>query len=456
MARRALGATVQACVARRRAGMAACWVAGLSLLMWAGCGEESPTEVGGALLPDDAVRTFEVVLDPARYLMIDTVFTGFDRLRDADFFVVANQFEGVLDAHTVARFDVPSTIGAADSTGLVRTDTIPTIVGGRIVIQLDTIRSEVERPLVLRLFRIEEEWDPATATWELRVDSAGRSLPWSQAGGLGGTYVDSAVWSDASVDSLGVLVDSMVIPVDSQTMALWSDTTTQARGGVITMASTGGRLRSSDVVLRVDARPSFKPDTVVTVTVRPGVPRFIHDPALEPEGATLITGGLPEWRTFLRFRDGLDTLQVSCAQIAPGCTARLAEADITYAALLMVPAEAPPGFVPQDSLRVISAPLLVSALTPLERSPLGRSVGFGRTFLSPSTFRPPLSGSPTEIPVTDFLRPLVADTAVAGAAPTSWLALLPLVSAFDFGVAAFEPGPRLRLILTVARELQLR
>lgn len=427
----------------------------VALVLGVGCGEESPTDVGGALLPPDAIRTFEVVLDPARFLLLDTTFTGFDRLEDVVFFIVANEFEGRLNAHTLARFDVPRTIGAADSTGVVRTDTMPAIIGGRVVVQLDTLRSEVETPVILNLFRVEEEWDPATATWDLRVDSAGESLPWTNPGGTGGMFVDSAVWSEESVDSLGVRVDSMVIPVDSQTLALWSDTTSAARGGLITLGTPGGRLRTSDVLLRVDARPSFKPDTVVTVTVRPETPRFIHDPSLQRPGSELVVAGVPEWRTYFRFRDGIDTLQVACLQIASDCSVRLGDAEVTYAALVLTPTAAPQGFLPQDSMRLISASVLVSEYSPLERSPIGRSVGVGRSFLRPSQFRPPL-GEATEVPVTDFLVALVGDGTDDDAGASSWVALLPFATGFDFGVATFEPGPRLRLILTLARELQLR
>jgi hypothetical protein len=58
--------------------------------------------------------------------------------------------------------------------------------------------------------------------------------------------------------------------------------------------------------------------------------------------------------------------------------------------------------------------------------------------------------------VTSFLRRLLADTTFDGAPVSPWMALLPILSGIDIGVAAFEPAPRLRLILTVARELQLR
>lgn len=104
---------------------------------------------------------------------------------------------------------------------------------------------------------------------------------------------------------------------------------------------------------------------------------------------------------------------------------------------------------------MITAPLLASPLTPLERSPLGNAIGVGVDFLSPDRFADPMDDQ-TEVPVTPYLRRLLADTTGDGKPVSPWMAMLPLVTGFDVGVAAFRPAPRLRLILTVARELQLR
>jgi hypothetical protein len=418
------------------------------------CGEESPTDVGGALLPPDALRTIEVILEPGEYYDIDTTFTGFDATRDADFLVIAHEFGGVLESNTLARFEVPTTIGAADSSGTVVTDTMPALIGGRVVIALDTTRSNVTLPVSIGLYSIDEAWDPASADWLNRIDTAGVTLPWSQPGGRGGTFIDSVVWSSANVDSAGNPVDSLVIDVDSQTIALWTDST-RAKGAVLAMETSGQRLRAADVLLRVDARPSFKPDTVVTITVRAASPIFIYDPQVQRQGNDLLVGGIPEWRTYLRWRSGIDTLSIPCPEVGPTCVVRLGEANINYAALILEITEPPAGFLPQDSARIITAPVLASPLTPLERSPLASSVGVGIEFLSPSRFVDPAADE-TDVPVTPFLRRLLADTTSDGQPVSPWMAMLPLVTGFDIGLAAFEPAPRLRLILTVARELQLR
>jgi hypothetical protein len=221
------------------------------------------------------------------------------------------------------------------------------------------------------------------------------------------------------------------------------------------METSGARVRIADVLLRVDVRPSVKPDTLLTLTIRPVTPRFIYDPQLQRRANELLIGGIPEWRTYLRWRAGLDTVPLPCPQVSAGCVIRLADANINYAALILTLTEPPPGFLPQDTSRIITAPVLASTLTPLERSPLAPEVGVGIESLSADRFRNPV-GDETEVPVTSFLRRLLADTTFDGAPVSPWMALLPILSGIDIGVAAFEPAPRLRLILTVARELQLR
>ena len=41
------------------------------------CTRETPSEIGGPLLPPGDVSTFEVILDPADYLVFDTAFSGY-------------------------------------------------------------------------------------------------------------------------------------------------------------------------------------------------------------------------------------------------------------------------------------------------------------------------------------------------------------------------------------------
>jgi len=132
----------------------------------AACGEESPTDVGGSLLPGQAIRTIEVMLDPALFLARDTSFSGYSDPALANFFVLAKSFQGVLDAHALARFDIPTVIAVTDSAGTLRSDSAPRFFAGRIVLQLDTPRSAAARPFTARAVRVEEPWDPASTNWK--------------------------------------------------------------------------------------------------------------------------------------------------------------------------------------------------------------------------------------------------------------------------------------------------
>jgi hypothetical protein len=412
-----------------------------------GCGRETPTDVGGPLLPGDAVRTFEVVLDAASYLAVDSAFSGFDEIFGASFNMVAHEYQGALEAHTLARFQVPTVISAPDSAGTTRSDSTPRYIGGRIVIHLDTLLSNGPAPAQFRAYRIQESWHPPTATWTHRVDTTGVQQPWSNPGGLGGAAIDTASWAAG--------VDSISIRVDSATIAAWADTTTLARGAVITAVTSGIRVRTVDLVLRLDARPRFRPDTVVTVTSRPGDPTFVINPGLGTQGAAPLVGGRPSWRTYMRFREGLDTLAIPCPQVSANCVIRLDQATLTFGALVFQPAASPAGYLPQDTFRLGSRALLVSPRAPVERSPLGEALGVSEDLLQPSQFLPGASREPIEVPITSFVRNLAADTVPDQPAPR-WLAVLPLVEGLNFGVAAFESLPRLRLVITIANQLQLR
>jgi hypothetical protein len=116
----------------------------------------------------------------------------------------------------------------------------------------------------------------------------------------------------------------------------------------------------------------------------------------------------------------------------------------------------------EDSLRMAAADLNVSPLLPLGRSPLGLQVGGTPKPIAPSRWAGG-AGGPVEVTVTPFVERLVADTTQAGSpnAPTRYMALVQTPEPFTFGFAEFygraagTHAPRLRLIVTVASEVQL-
>lgn len=416
----------------------------LPLLALAACGEEGPTEVGGALLPGGAIRTFEVLLDPSDWLVADTAFSGYNKPYGSGFFVTADQFGGSLEANTLARFDVFSTIVLPDSSGTSRTDSMAVPFAGRIVMVIDTLASSAP-DLTFSAWELTEEWHPASATWTVRVDSGTIKSNWSQPGGTRGARIGTTDWMGT---------DTVFIPVDSQTIALWADTTNRAKGALVTLETPNSRVLAADVFLRVDYHPSIRSDTVITTTIRPTDRTFVFDPNLGTASSTPRVGGVPAWRTIFRFRDDLDALAIPCPD-TPNCTLRLRDVAMNYASLVLQPVPAPAGFIPEDSVRLGARILLASEAVPLERSPLGDVAGVMTSSVAPSAFGAG-GGSTIELPVTTFLRRLASDTIAAANRPPPFVAMVPVVEGSHFGVSTFAQNPRLRLVLTVATEVQIR
>src|SRR5690606_23897560 len=191
---------------------------------------------------------------------------------------------------------------------------------------------------------------------------------------------------------------------------------------LIRVATPDARLNSPLALLRLDARPSARPDTVVTVTLGVVAGTFVYDP--EPAaGSGLRVGGVPAWRSYLHFQR-VDTLSYPCPgePAGSGCTLRLGEVKINYAALVIQPEAAPPGFVPEDSLRVDARTVLTVPSVPLGRSPLGsRAAGSSSQAIPPSRFRPDSGADAIEVPVTQYIATLAATPKEGEAAPPQTL-----------------------------------
>lgn len=416
-------------------------------LLAVGCGEESPTDVGGSLLPGQPVRTFEVILEPDVFLVRDTAFSGYARIQNSGFYYLAESNQGVVNARGLARFVVPGSISVRDSAGTVRTDTLPIYFSGRLVLRVDTARSG-PAPINVRGLRTTETWDPGSTTWQLRVDSGGVQEPWATPGGSPGALIDTASYVAGS--------DTVVIPLDSALIAEWRDTANVVAGAVFALGTAGAQLRVSEIVARLDARSTINRDTVVTTNIPATSRGVIFDPPLgETTSSAPRIGGLPAWRTLMEFRTRLDTLSVLCPDGAAGCRVRLSKTAVTHAALLMQPTAPPPGYATEDSVQIGARLLLVDPLAPLNRTPLGDVVGLMERSLPRSRVLDP-GAAPVEVPITDFIRMMTRDSSEITDRPGPYIALIAVSEGNAFGFASFEAAPRLRLVLTVATELQLR
>jgi hypothetical protein len=413
----------------------------LLLLPWlAACGDETPTSVGAGLLPSGAIRTFEVILEPAQFLVWDTTFGQYTEPQDAEFLTVARDFENALQAHGLARFHLPRAVVVTDTLGVARQDSAPQYVGGTLRMLVDSVRS-TEQPVQLALYRTAQDWHPS-ATWTYSVDTLGTRTAWTQPGGTRSALVDRATYEVGS--------DTLVFSLDAATATEWADTLYAGRGALIVMETSGGRLFTGLPWLEVEVRSSMNPDTTYIVPAVLAGKTFVFSPEQPATAQDLRVGGTPGWRSFFQFRERLDTLSVACPGV-PNCRIRLGDATINHAALQLQPLQTPFGMGPEEALNVGAYLVLPAAQVPLARSPLGDALS---AMPVPSTsFMAP--GSPiVEIGITEFVQANALPPADDGAFIPRHLALVQFQQR-TFGFGSFASMPRLRLILSIARELQL-
>lgn len=406
-------------------------------LLFAACDSEEPVGIGSELLPGDAVNTFVVTLDPADYLLLDTAFAAYGGIEPPTFNILAHDYEGVLNAHTFARFIVPTAISIVDSIGIPRTDSTFAMIRGEILLLPDSLATTGPTPLHVAAYRMGESWDPAFATWQLRSEGE----PWTVPGGTPGALVDTAQY---------VKGDTLRLHVDSATLAAWADTTDPTRGTLISLLQAPARMRTTIPRLRVFARSSWNPDTLFTTISQAPYTRYVYDPRPDTIAGAVRYNGTPTWRSFLRFRSDLADITVSCG---PGCTLPLSQADITRAELLLQPETPPPGFTPELATSPVAYSALVTPQIPLARSPLGIAIGTTAAPLTLDDYRD--DADPAAVVITQFVRQLVSDTTTDFSTGRSdWLAII-AGTPQTFGFAQFAPGPRLRLVLSTASKVQL-
>jgi hypothetical protein len=430
-----------------------------SAVMVAGCGKENATGIAGPLIPQGSIQTYDLVLDGSSFLISDTTLSGYSIPNTSGYLFLARTFGGVVNANALVRFvQAPPTIQVADSAGTIRTDTLPKFFAGNVVLTVDTTAAASTDPITFELYRTAEAFDAASATWTLRVDTLGVSLPWQQRGGTRGPLVSRTTWMPGQ--------DSIVFAVDSATVKAWSDTTDATRGALIVVTTPNSRIRASTIGFNVQAHSSIRRDTVVTVTTGNVGSTFISDPPPPQPTTDLRVGGQPSWRSYFQFRDNLDSLSVPCPTQTANCHVLLKNATINYAALLLQPLAMPAAYSPEDSIIVGAYTVFPNSTLPIGRSPLGTIVGATKGSLKPAQFTGGTQAR-VEVPITGFIailagaRDTTAAAANSTARPTS-IALLSSPEGRTFGFGSFASrragtavAPKLRLVVTVASEVQL-
>jgi hypothetical protein len=425
---------------------------GLWPVLLVGCQEQLPTQLPGASLPGEPI-TFQIVIPWSEFAADLEVFGGYGSPEDLGSGVLANQYTGTLNARTLMRFaQYPQSVVARDSTGATRPDSSIVFVGGRLVTFFDTIASTNTGPIDVALAATQVEWHGKTTTWDFAIDTINDQRPWPEPGGGPVTEIDTATWDPATGDSA-------VFVLDSAQVAAWADTTDLAAGARLEVLDTGERIRLRGAALRLDARPSSAPDTLIEATTFTRSVTFMYtpNPAPPPEGIRI--GGAPSWRTVMDIDmpTVIDGPAEFCALVA--CPHTLTPGEISFAALILTSRTTDPAFQPSDSIRLDVRPVTDRAAMP--KSPLGNSLiedPFGRA-VDPAAFGS-ASGLKINVPFTKFARDALRGLDEDGNVAATSLALLSVLEPFSISFASFEgPGtagePILTLILTIGPPVEL-
>lgn len=413
----------------------------LAAALWgAACGDENPVGIGG-LLPQDPVRTAEIVLDATRFLEWDSVRTGFDGTGTAPYLMVAEDFQGALDSHILLRF------GALPE----KVDTLPILDRGSVVLKVDTARNRLTAPVTLALYRTAEAWDPSTVTWDNRVDSLTAKHPWTEPGGTRGPLVSTVNVHPGDT--------TVTFAVDSVTLRMWKNKDDGARGALIVAETPGARLRfATSATLRASGRTTAQPDSIITDSTSVVQSTFVYSPAATQVDG-FMAGGAPSWRTYLRLKQRIDTLQVPCPGGPEGCTTRLGSVSLNFAGLQLQPLTPQAGFLPEDTVRIEIRPVVAIQNAPIARAMIG--VGATGATIPASRFAD--GADRVEVPVTPLLQSLVTvDTATVADRSPPTLVLLDGSQGGRFGISTFgstqsgDAAPVLRIIYSVINEEQLR
>ena len=412
------------------------------------CEDVSPTVVSGERIPIRA-ETVEVRLPFEAFASDLGSHSGFGSAAEVIRPIVASRWAGELDAHLMVRFgELPAAISVLPpgATSGAQTDTAFQAVRGEVVLRWDTASVAVTSSFDLELEAVLTGWDPATATWELAADTLGGSVSWPEPGGGPTRPLGTFDWAPA-------VTDTVTVPLDSVTVAEWTDPDRPDRGLRVRTTTEGSLLNLSSAVFRVRVRSSVNPDTVVVVDITDGTSTFVYTPAPVSAPGAFRIGGVPAERTTFRVElpETVDPGPEACLRVA--CPLPVDPDGILYAALVLHTHPPPsPAFAPQNGVSLEMRPVLSPARLP--RSPLGLPVHEPLEAIPPEYFGTG-AGSAYEIPMTGFMRGVGQARSAGDDAEPATVALLVAPEPRGFEVLSFHgPGtelaPSLRMILNVS------
>jgi hypothetical protein len=407
------------------------------------CQEQVPTALDDGPLPEEPL-TIEVELPWSEFGSNLQVLGGFSSAASIPTPVVAHGYGGTLEARTLMRFDsLPPAIRVTQSSdGAVVTDTEPKYIAGFLTLVFDTAATVAPGPTELELGTLQQEWQPRSASWTMAVDTIGGQQAWVEPGGGPVLHTVTETWDPSDADSV-------TIALDSAFLYDWVTPDYPTRGGRLLSTTDGVHLVLKGARFRLNMRSSVA-DTIVEDTVDMSGRTVIYDPP-PPAPTTLRVGGAPAWRTLLSMSPpALTGPPELCAAV--GCPYTPEAGEISYAALALTTQASEPGFQPTDTLDIDVRPVLDTVTLP--KSPLGASQtgGFGKA-IEPGAFGS-AAGALVDIPVTGFVRTLLAGPDEEGNEPPSVLALISAIEPSTLSFASFDgPGsagePVLRMIITL-------
>jgi hypothetical protein len=202
-----------------------------------------------------------------------------------------------------------------------------------------------------------------------------------------------------------------------------------------------------------DVRPEGA-DTVVTVASLSGrAVLATPEPSIPPQ-SELRVGGVPVWRTALKFRP-MEEIMIPCAPGSGTCEpVALSEVEVNLAALLLEPVQVVARRI-EKPLRIEGRAVLRAPGVPVVRSALSPIIGGTPTAIDPDQFTAdPEEPGRVAIPITAYVRQNLTPSEDGN--PVLWLALIAQLEQVSplFGYAAFasiesDHPPQLRLVVTV-------
>lgn len=405
----------------------------LVLAMTAGCADDLPTAGGEDRFPGGVTpTTIEVLLTRDDIVVADSVYDGFADPIRTSYLIAAEDFDGALDAHVLARF--PNLPGRVTYTadGTSRTDSVYTLVGAEVRAVVDTAATAtVGGTATLRIWSLEQSWDSTAVTWEM----AAPDTAWRVPGGTRGELLAEATWARGDT----VAADTVVWQLDS--LAISRVTAAGAHGLMVTSADPGSRVRLGRLSMTLMVRPESTPDTTVTAKVTGGgAQNFIFTPPPPQAAGVYRVGGITAARTVLRLDLGLRVPGCADPAAEPDCpTVLLDDVTINRAELVLTPMAVPSGFRP---LRV--SPMLVRRVVEPE---LGRLSPLGQALVSDTISAALFTGvdpAPVRLNLTTAVR-----TVVGTESRELDLALLGESVGGQFGYQWYVAEPVLRVMYTL-------